>query len=197
MGRWQPDARDRLERAALELFAEQGFAATSVPQITHRAGLTTRTFFRHFADKRDVLFAGAEHIPALVAELMAAAPAGLSPMALIEQGLHVLAATAFEGRLDQLRTRRAIIDADESLRERELRKLSVLADVIARGFQNRGVDKLTCLVAARIGVSIFHVAVSRWLDQDGVGPLDGFVGEALGALRSVTTDLTGQPVGAP
>lgn len=171
----------------MELFAEQGFAVTTVPQITQRAGLTTRTFFRHFADKRDVLFAGEDHIPAMVAELMAAAPSALSPMALIEQGLHSLAATAFEGRLEQLRTRRSIIDSDDSLRERELRKLAVLSDVIAQGFRDRGVDELTSSVAAETGVGVFHVAVARWLDQDGARGLDGFIDETLEALRSVTT----------
>ena len=60
MGRWEPDARDRLERAALELFVEHGFDPVTVPEITARAGLTTRTFFRHFADKREVLFADAD-----------------------------------------------------------------------------------------------------------------------------------------
>ena len=69
MGRWQPGARDRLEAAALELFLEQGFAATTVPQITARAGLTTRTFFRHFADKREVLFAREAEMPALAEKI--------------------------------------------------------------------------------------------------------------------------------
>ncbi len=99
MGRWQPNARGRLERAAVELFAEQGFAATTVPQIAARAGLTTRTFFRHFADKREVLFAGDEELPALVARLVADAPAALGPMLVIAHGLETIAATTFEGRL--------------------------------------------------------------------------------------------------
>lgn len=77
--RWQPNARERLERAAVELFLEQGFAETTVPQITARAGLTTRTFFRHFADKREVLFAVEEEIPGLVARLVAEAPASFWP----------------------------------------------------------------------------------------------------------------------
>lgn len=193
MGRWQPDARERLERAALALFEQQGFAATTVPQITHTAGLTTRTFFRHFADKRDVLFAGEEHVAGLVAELMAAAPAPLSPMALISQGLHALAALAFEGRLEQLRTRRLIIDTDDGLRERELRKLAALSEVIVAGFRDRGVDELTCLVAAHIGVAAFHLSVTRWLDQDGARPLGTFIDETLRTVRSVTADLTGPP----
>src|SRR5580692_4264648 len=101
MSRWQPDARERLERAALQLFTEQGFAATTVPQITARAGLTTRTFFRHFADKREVIFGGDE-IPALATRLMAEAPPSLTPMTLIIRGLRTVAETRFEGRREEI-----------------------------------------------------------------------------------------------
>ena len=80
MSRWQPDARERLERAALELFTEQGFAETTVPQITAKAGLTTRTFFRYFADKREVLFSNDEEAAELAARMIAEAPAHLTPM---------------------------------------------------------------------------------------------------------------------
>src|SRR5580692_53830 len=108
MSRWQPDARERLERAALQLFTEQGFAATTVPQITSRAGLTTRTFFRHFADKREVLFGGAE-TPGYAARMMADAPASADPMTLLADGLQTFADTRFEGRRDEFRLRRDII----------------------------------------------------------------------------------------
>lgn len=87
MGRWQPGARERLEQAALDLFLEQGFNETTVPQITARAGLTTRTFFRYFADKREVLFAHEELVPSQVADLMAGAPPSLTPMELITERL--------------------------------------------------------------------------------------------------------------
>src|SRR5215469_8880269 len=97
MSRWQPDARERLRKAAMELFAEQGFAATTVPEITARAGLTTRTFFRHFADKREVIFGG-EEIPALATRLIADAPPDLDPAAVIVAGLKTVAETRFEGR---------------------------------------------------------------------------------------------------
>ncbi len=177
-----------MERAALELFVEQGFTETTVPQITARAGLTTRTFFRHFADKREVLFTVEEEFPALVSGLMADTPASLSPMALIAQGLEIIAVTRFEGQREYLRTRRAVIQADEGLRERELRKLSVLSEAIRLGFRNRGVDELTSTLAAQIAVTVFNVAVSRWLDQDGEQPLSDLVHDTLRALRSVTTD---------
>lgn len=102
MSRWEPKARERLEQAALELFVEVGFAEATVPQITARAGLTTRTFFRHFADKREVLFAAEGELPALVARLMSEAPPDLPPLALIERGLQTVAVTRFEGHLDYL-----------------------------------------------------------------------------------------------
>ena len=191
MSRWQPNARERLERAALDLFVEVGFADATVPQITERAGLTTRTFFRHFADKREVLFAAERELPALVAKLMAEAPASLTPMMLIERGLQVVAVTRFEGNLDYLRTRRAVIQADEGLRERELRKSAVLADAIRREFVDRGADELTATLTAQVAVTVLGVSVDRWLDQDGEQPLTELVHDTLRALRSVVSDHDG------
>ena len=196
MSRWQPDARGRLARAAVELSLEQGFAATTVPQIAARAGLTTRTFFRHFADKREVLFAGDEELPALVARLMAEAPATLGPMPVIAHGLETVAATRFEGQLAYLRTRRAIIQTDEGLRERELRKLVVLSDAIGRGFRARGLDELTATLAAQLAVTVFSVTIDRWLNQDGEQPLSALARDTLRALRAVTADPAAPPHGA-
>jgi len=193
MSRWEPNARDRLERAAIELFIEQGFAETTVPQITARAALTTRTFFRHFADKREVLFARDAELPALVARLAADAPASLSPMMLIAYALETVAATRLEGQRAYLRTRRAIIQVDEGLRERELRKLSALSDAINQGFRDRGVDELAALLAAQLAVTVFSVTISRWLDQDGAQPLSALVHDTLRALRSVTADPAAHP----
>ena len=188
MARWEPNARERLERAALDLFVEVGFAEATVPQIAARAGLTTRTFFRHFADKREVLFGAERELPQLVARLMSEAPSSLTPMGLVERGLTIVAATRFEGNLDHLRTRRAVIQADEGLRERELRKTSVLADAIRREFTNRGTDELTAALTAQLAVTALGVSVDRWLDQDGKQPLTEHVHDTLGALRSVLHD---------
>lgn len=193
MSRWEPDARERLEQAAIELFLEQGFARTSVPQITARAGLTTRTFFRHFADKREVLFAGEEEIPELIKQQMAGAPAELGPMALVAAGLLTMAETMFAGRWEQLRTRRRVVDSDEGLRERELRKLAAMADAITEGFRARGCDELTSVLAARTAVTAFNVGVDRWLRADHEQPLGELVQETLSALRS----LTAEPVEPP
>lgn len=168
MSRRKPNARERLQRAALELFVQQGFAETTVSQITARAGLTTRTFFRYFADKRAVLFGGEEELPALIHELMAEALVPLPPMAVVVHGLEAFA-TRFEGQRDYLRTRRAVIQTDEGLRERELRKSSNLAEAVTEGFLNRGLDKPTATLTAQIAVTIFNV--SRWLNPDGEQPL--------------------------
>ncbi|MDQ2813863.1 MAG: TetR family transcriptional regulator [Actinomycetota bacterium] len=197
MSRWQPDARGRLERAALELFTEQGFAQTTVPQITARAGLTTRTFFRYFADKREVLFAVEAELPALVERLMAEAPAALSPVMVIAAGLKAVAATRFEEQREYLRTHRRVVRADESLRERELRKLSVLSEAICRGFLNRGVDELTATLAAQVAVTVFSVSLTRWLDHKDGPPLAEVIHDTLGALRSIAIDSAGQVGGAP
>src|SRR6476469_7096974 len=117
MARWQPGASERLEAAAWQLFAETGFAETTVPDITARAGLTPRTFFRYFADKREVLFAGDAEYLARVAALARSAPADLGPMELVRWALPTLAEEEFEGRRDRLRARQTIVGADAGLRE--------------------------------------------------------------------------------
>jgi AcrR family transcriptional regulator len=165
-----------------------GFADATVPAITARAGLTTRTFFRHFADKREVLFAAEGELPALVARLMAEAPESLTPMMLIERGLQSVAATRFEGNLDYLRSRRAVVQADGGLRERELRKSAVLADAIRREFLARGTDELTATLTAQLAVTVLGVSVDRWLDQDGARPLTELVHDTFTALRSMISD---------
>lgn len=191
MSRWQPGARDRLEAAALELFTEQGFADTTVPQITARAGLTTRTFFRHFPDKREVLFAAEDELPGLVASLMTQAPPAAGPMALIAWGLDVVARTRFDGQREYLRTRRAVVHTDDGLRERELRKLSVLSTAITEAFRDRGFDPLTSTLSGQSAALVLDTAVDDWLDQDDPGPdgerpLTGFLHDTLAALRSLT-----------
>src|SRR5690242_7285084 len=97
MSRWERGAAQRLREAALELFVEHGFTAVTVPQITARAGLTTRTFFRHFADKREVLFAGEDALPGVVAQAFAAAAPELTPMEVIVTSLCDVFAPRFDG----------------------------------------------------------------------------------------------------
>jgi AcrR family transcriptional regulator len=192
VGRWQPDARERLERAAIELFAQQGFAATTVPQITARAGLTTRTFFRHFADKREVLFGGDE-IPALAARLMAQAPLTLDPMTLIVGGLKTVAETRFEGRRKDLRERRDIIRSDEGLLERDLRKRAALGQAIRDGFIRRGVGTTTAALLAETSVILLQVSLEEWLDQDGDRALFDVILETVTSLQTAVASLPAGP----
>jgi AcrR family transcriptional regulator len=181
MSRWEPDARDRLERAALDLFGEHGFDRVTVPEITARAGLTTRTFFRHFADKREVLFADADQMPVLAARLVLGAPPGLGPAEVVAHGLPTLAA-AFEGRLEQLKQRKAVIDGHDGLRERELRKMERLVDAIAEAFRGRGVDDLTAAVVAETAVGVVKVALGRWITSDGRESLRAIMTDSLARI---------------
>ncbi|MEV5897976.1 TetR/AcrR family transcriptional regulator [Nonomuraea fuscirosea] len=166
MSRWAPDARERLQRAAMELFAEQGFAATTVPEITARAGLTTRTFHRHFADKREVLFADDARVPEFVAVLMESFPASAEPITLIVEGLRLLIEERFEGRKDAVRARRDLVRSDDGLRERDLHKRAVMAEALRTGFLSRGIDPTRAALLAETGVTLMYVSVAEWLDRE-------------------------------
>jgi AcrR family transcriptional regulator len=181
MSRWQPDARERLERAALDLFSERGFDSVTVPEITARAGLTTRTFHRHFPDKREVLFADADQMPALATRLITGAPAGLGPVDVVTRGLPLIA-SAFEGRLGPLKQRKAVIDGHDGLRERELRKMEQLTSAIAEAFRARGVDQLTAALVAETAVGVVKVGLRRWLESDGREPLTATLTSSLSQL---------------
>ena len=196
VSRWQPDARERLERAALELFAQQGFAATTVPEITARAGLTTRTFFRHFADKREVLFA-ADEIPALATRMLAEAPAGLDPATLIIEGLTTVAETLFEDRRQEIRARREIVSSDASLRERELHKRAAVSEAIRVGLADRGVEVTRAALFAEAGVTLLHVALDRWLADEGDRTLAATILDTLASFQTVLGSFPGGPASSP
>ncbi|SEQ01110.1 TetR/AcrR family transcriptional regulator [Microlunatus flavus] len=187
MGRWEPDARGRLERAALELFVEQGFSATTVPQITARAGLTTRTFFRHFADKREVLYAGDE-VAARARRLLEEAPPGLDAVAVVEQGLQRVAAERFDGRRDEVRQRRDLVRAEATLRERDAQKRADLVGVIRPALEARGTDAVEAALVAELAVVVLHVALDAWLDAPDERPLGAYMTDCFRRLRGVLDD---------
>jgi AcrR family transcriptional regulator len=184
MSRWRPDARERLQQAALELFAERGFAATTVPEITARAGLTTRTFFRHFADKREVLYADDAEVPAVVARMMAEADPSAEPLDLIVEGLRTVAETRFEPRKAALLARRELVRTDAGLQERDLRKRAVMAEAIGNGFRARGVEPARAALLAETSVTLIYVALAEWLDADDDRPLAAIVLDTLATLRA-------------
>ncbi|MHA3703151.1 TetR family transcriptional regulator [Jatrophihabitans sp. YIM 134969] len=182
MTRWEPDARERLERAALDLFAEHGFDHATVPDITARAGLTTRTFFRHFADKREVLFADADRMPLLAATVVHEADPELAPWDVVRGGLVELIASVFDGRREQLLRRKAVIDSHDGLRERELRKMEAVVDSVTAAFRARGVDPLTAAVVAETAIALVKVSLRRWLSVEPEQPLRELLDASLDAL---------------
>ncbi|WP_349898177.1 TetR family transcriptional regulator [Parafrigoribacterium soli] len=186
MGRWDPDARERLERAALELFAEQGFAATTVPQITGRAGLTTRTFFRYFADKREVLFSGEAEMRSQFADVIRGAPSDLSAMDLVQYALEAAAATIFEPRFADLRNWRTVVASDEGLRERALRKQQLSTETAIVALRERGLDGQTAAVLAGLASVLLQSAVGAWVEQAVVEKsLTAYIRESVEQLRSL------------
>jgi AcrR family transcriptional regulator len=166
MARWDPGADDRLRQAALELYLEHGFDNVTVTQIAERAGLTRRSFFRYFPDKREVLFAGSERMPAAVAEAVLAADETASPLAAALEALAGVGAQLVE-HIDHAAQRRAVIDASTELQERERTKLAAIATAIAEALLRRQVEPSTAKLLAQVGTVIFQNAFEHWIDADG------------------------------
>jgi len=185
MGRWEPNARGRLERAALELYVERGFEQTTVAEIAERAGLTERTFFRHFADKREVLFAGAGTLRELMVGALAAAPESAAPIDAVAAALETASALLQERR-DYSRQRQAVIAANPGLQERELIKLASLASALAEALRQRGVTEPAASLTAEAGIAVFKIAFERWHSEPGQPELSQLISESLDELRAVT-----------
>lgn len=166
MGRWAPGGRERLQGAALQLFVDQGFERTTVAEIAAAAGLTERTFFRHFADKREVLFAGQDDFLQMFLDPVTSAPEGTAPLALIGRALDNAAAFFPEERRPWSRTRQTIIDAEPALHERELAKLAGLRVLLAETLRSRGVGEPAATLAAETAASVFHLSFAQWIAPD-------------------------------
>jgi AcrR family transcriptional regulator len=185
MGRWEPNARGRLEQAAMELFIERGFEQATVTEIARRAGLTQRTFFRHFADKREVLFWGQGALQGLLVSTVASAPASAAPIDVVAAALEAAGASLQE-RHEHARQRQAIINAHPELRERELIKLATLASAIAAALRQRGVSDPAASLTAEAGIAVFKVAFERWVSDPGHPDLPKIIRQSLDDLRAVT-----------
>jgi AcrR family transcriptional regulator len=188
MSRWEPDSRGRLQEAALALYSERGFDQTTAAEIAARARVTERTFFRHFADKREVLFGGSELLREQIVSGVAGAPAGYTPLEAVARGLDVAAALLGEGRRDLTAQRQAVIAANPELRERELAKLADYAAAVAGTLRQRGVGELQATLAAEAGMSVLRVALGRWASSDDARSLPVIMTAALAELRAVTAD---------
>ena len=186
MGRWQPDARARLQEAALALYAERGYEQTTVAQIAERAGLTKRTFFRYFTDKREVLFWGSELLEQQMTAAIEAAPASAPALGMIGAALDA-AAVRFEEVREFAGPRHRIIASSPELRERELIKAASLAAAMARALRARGFGETAADLAALTGTTILHVTFEQWVNDQNQAPFQQIAREALAQLREIVS----------
>ncbi|WP_405594104.1 TetR/AcrR family transcriptional regulator [Streptomyces sp. NBC_01092] len=185
MGRWEPNARERLATAALELYSERGYEQTTVAEIAKRAGLTERTYFRHYADKREVLFDGTGGLQDLFVNAVAEAPASAAPIDAVAAGLDAVA-TVFVDRGEHSRKRQAVIVANAELQERELIKLASLSAALADALRRRGVQEPAASLTAEAGIAVFKIGFERWVAATGEGTLAEAMRESLKQLKALT-----------
>jgi len=185
MGRWEPNALERLQDAAMELFQERGYDRTTVEEIAARAGLTERTFFRYFSDKREVLFSGSKGLEALMVSTIAGAPKAMAPIDVVAAALEATS-PGFEERRAHACKRQLLIVAHAELRERELIKLASLASAMAESLRGRGVEKSVAHLVAEAGIAIFKSAFERWIEDTKKLELAHHVRSALAELRLIT-----------
>jgi AcrR family transcriptional regulator len=186
VSRWQPDSRGRLQEAALALYSERGFDQTTAAQIAARAGLTERTFFRHFADKREVLFGGSALLQERIVAGVAGAPAADGPLDAVSRGLDAAAGMLGESRRDLSRQRQAVIAANPELHERELAKLAHYAAAVAAALRQRGVNEPQATLAAEAGMTVLRVAMERWAGKHDGRDLATIMRDSIAELRAVT-----------
>ena len=185
VGRWEPDAQGRLERAAMDLYVERGFDSTTVADIAERAGLTERTFFRYFADKREVLFGGSAILAELLGQQVSDAPGTAAPIDVVASALEAAGALIQE-RGEWSARRQAVIAANPELRERELIKLASLGSALAEALRRRGVKEGTATLTAEAGIAAFKVGFERWVKQPTKRNLPRLIRESLDQLKAVT-----------
>jgi AcrR family transcriptional regulator len=186
MGRWQPDARARLQEAALVLYGERGYEETTVAEIAERAGLTRRTFFRYFTDKREVLFWGSELLEQRMVAAIEAGPADAPALALIGAALDA-AAVRFEEVREFAGLRHRIVASSHELQERELIKAASLAAAMARALRARGFGDTAAALAANTGTTVMHIAFVQWVDDPGQAPFQQVARAALAQLREIAS----------
>jgi AcrR family transcriptional regulator len=187
MVRWEPGAKDRLRMAALELFVRQGFEQTTAGEIARSVGLTERTFFRHFTDKREVLFDGQELLQQHFVDAVAAAPPTEAPLELVASALAATAELFTADRRDWSRQRQGVIAANPPLRERELLKMAALSAAVTEALRARGIPDPAATLAAQSGITVFEVAFLQWISDNEKRTLAEVELETFEQLRALTT----------
>ena len=190
MARWEPNARERLTRAAVELFAEQGYEATTINEIAERAGgLTKTTFFRHFGDKREVLFAGQEIHSRIMSEAITEAPESATPLEMVRSALEALASSFPQERREVGRRLRTVIANTPELQERSASKQAALTAATSGALRSRDVSQLGAELAAELGTRAFYSAFERWTSSPGPETLVEHVHETFGELKAALSVL--------
>jgi AcrR family transcriptional regulator len=184
MSRWEPNARGRLEQAALDLYQERGFEQTMVTEIAERAGLTERTFFRYFADKREVLFGSQDMLRTLCVSTIDAAPASATPLDAVTAALQATI-PMFQERNALVRQRQAVIAANPELQEREMLKRAALTSAMADALRSRGVTDLAAILAAEVGSIAFKIAFDRWASEPDEQDLSQRIRASLDQLKGI------------
>ncbi|GHF63668.1 AcrR family transcriptional regulator [Amycolatopsis bartoniae] len=184
MGRWEPNARERLVHAAVDLFAEQGYDNTTVSEIAQRAGLTKTTFFRHFPDKREVLFAGQEMHSRLLADGIAECAESATPLEAVAAGLDAVAASFTPVQREFGPRLIAVVTAHSELRERSAFKHAGLAAAMTEALEKRGVPDPAASLAAELGAHAFSRAFARWIEPENEESFPALARQALEELRA-------------
>jgi AcrR family transcriptional regulator len=182
MPRWEQGAEDRLREAALALFLEHGYENVTVAQITERAGLTRRTFSRYFADKRDVLFAGSDQLPAALAEAVSTADAELTPFEALLSALERVGDVVAARAAPHAAQRQAIVESSVELKERGHSKFADVADALDAALRQRGAAPSTASLLANVGVTLFRTAFRRWVEEPDAAACSARVREAADEL---------------
>ncbi|HEX7104361.1 MAG TPA: TetR family transcriptional regulator [Acidothermaceae bacterium] len=190
MARWEPGAAERLQKAALDLFASHGYEETTAAQIAQSVGLTERTFFRHFSDKREVLFYGQDVFVRAFLDGVDAAPQDAPPIEIVACALRSVATLFPAERRTHSRTRQAVIEQNPALRERESHKLAGLATTLADALRARGVAEPAATLAAQSGATVFGIAFAQWIREDERRSLADITADVLDELLSLAATAT-------
>jgi AcrR family transcriptional regulator len=186
MSRWKPDARGRLEQAAYELILDRGYEQIRVADIAERAGLTERTFFRHYADKREVLFGGSAALQDELLRSVEGVPPELPTIEAVRIAVEAIS-SLLHGRRGLARERQRIVAAHADLQERELIKRAALTAALAQALQRRGVPEPAASLAADMGMAVFHVGFVQWLDDPHDRELVDIVHAGFDQLKAVAS----------
>jgi AcrR family transcriptional regulator len=183
--RWEPGSPQRLQEAALELFATRGFEQTTATDIAQAVGLTERTFYRHFSDKREVLFYGQDVLLDAFLTGVETAPPEASPLDVVAAAVQSASAFFTADRRAYSRTRQSVIEAHPALQEREQHKLATIATRVADALRARGVTEPAATLAAQTGATVFGIAFVQWIRPDEQRNLGEIAAKVFGELRTL------------